>query len=189
MSNIPSNAQIAENKREIITLLSSTHREGMDNIISYLERADFFNGPSSENKHHNWKGGLAQHCLGVYHKAKELNPYLPEDSLIIAAILHDICKASVFTVGSNGWIHKRKVHIKGHGYRSIWILKHHGLRLTEDERRAIRWHMSGNPHRKEDMKDAFAAKASPLWKAVHQADHYDASINKCVSPRISMQAR
>lgn len=74
------------------------------------------------NRHHNWKGGLAQHCLGVCNVALALDKSLPRDSIIIAGILHDVCKASKLYVSQDGVIHHNSIHIKGHGCRSIRLL-------------------------------------------------------------------
>ena len=132
------NLIIEENKRTIIDLLQSTHRKGMDNVIHYLNNSGFFIIPSSLHRHHNWCGGLAQHSLGVYMTARENSENLPKDSVIIACLLHDICKAGKYYYDSVGNIHQRLVHIHGHGYRSVKLLEKCGLILTEDERRAIR---------------------------------------------------
>ena len=60
------NEQIFDNKIEISRLLRNTNREGIENIIHYLEESGFYEAPSSTNLHHNWKRGLAENCLGVF---------------------------------------------------------------------------------------------------------------------------
>ena len=162
-------------KIEIKELLSSTEREGMENVIHYLEESGFYEAPSSINRHHNWKGGLAEHCLGVYRIASELNNELPHESLVIAGILHDICKASKLYYDADGIIHRRHTHIKGHGRRSIKLLEQCGLLLTEDERLAIRWHMGGHHASNEERAEVERARLNPLWKVIHKADQLDAS--------------
>ena len=57
--------EIKKNKRKIISLLYETKREGIENVIRYLEESGFYEVPSSICRHHNWRGGLAEHCLGV----------------------------------------------------------------------------------------------------------------------------
>ena len=52
-------------RNEIITLLQSTQREGIDNVIHYLDDRGFFYRASSSNRHHNFPGGLAEHSLGT----------------------------------------------------------------------------------------------------------------------------
>ena len=92
-----------KNKATIVALLYKTHRKGMDEVINYLCRSGFFIAPSSINRHHNWRGGLAQHCLCVYLTSKEHGEGLPEDSLIITGLLHDICKARKLYYDENGY--------------------------------------------------------------------------------------
>lgn len=52
-----------DNKKEIVRLLNKTYREGMKNVLLYLEESGFYEAPSSINRHHNWKGGLADIVL------------------------------------------------------------------------------------------------------------------------------
>lgn len=164
-----------DNKKEIVRLLNKTYREGMKNVLLYLEESGFYEAPSSINRHHNWKGGLAEHRLGVYKIALGLNNELPHESLVIAGILHDICKASKLYYDSDGNIHRRHIHFKGHGRRSIKLLEKCGLSLTEDERLAIRWHMGGHHASDEEREEVNRARQNPLWKAIHKADQLDAS--------------
>lgn len=175
--------EIKNNKERIIHLLRSTNREGMDNVINYLEVNDFFEMPSSLHRHHNWEGGLTQHCLGVYERLSKTGEDLPEDSKIITSFLHDICKARKLYKDKNGEWRERKedeLHIAGHGNRSVKILEKLGLDMTSEEKRAIRWHMGGwkiGERSKEEIRDFFATKKSDLWRLLHNADRYDASHN------------
>lgn len=162
-------------RETIITLLRSVDRKGMGNVIKYLDESGFFTAPSSMNRHHNWYGGLAQHSLGVYSIAKEQGGGIPEDSIIIAGLLHDICKARKLYYDDNGLLHHRHTHIHGHGYRSIKILERCGLVLTEEERLAIRWHMGGHHAKGEETKEVIRARNMKLWQVVHYADHIDAA--------------
>ena len=167
---------ITANRSEIILLLRETKREGIESVIQYLDESGFYEAPSSIYRHHNWKGGLAEHCLGVYRIAVELNNNrLPQDSIIIAGLLHDICKASKLYYGVDGQIHHRQTHIKGHGYRSVKLLENCGLLLTEDERLAIRWHMGGHHANDDEIEEVSRARQNELWKVIHKADKLDAS--------------
>lgn len=167
--------EINNHKETIISLLRSTKREGMERVIEYLNSSGFFTVPSSIHRHHNWRGGLAQHCLGVCMTALEHLDGLQKESVIIAGFLHDICKAAKLYYDEDGNIHHRHTHIHGHGYRSVKLLELHGLQLNGDERRAIRWHMGGHHATGEDAEDVKIARESRLWQAVHKADKWDAS--------------
>ena len=45
-------------KDQIWDLLNSTNREGMDKLIEFLEKSDFFKAPASTRFHGNFEGGL-----------------------------------------------------------------------------------------------------------------------------------
>ena len=173
--------EIQNNRDKIIELLKSTGREGIDNVVEYLEKNDFFEMPSSLHRHHNWEGGLAQHCLGVYDRLSRTGEDLPSDSRIVVSFLHDLCKARKIYKDNDGKWRERNVedlHIPGHGYRSVKLLEKLGLNLTPEEKSAIRWHMGGwkiKEKSKEEIRDFFATKKSDLWRLLHNADRYDAS--------------
>lgn len=169
------------NQDHIETLLRSTGREGIESVITYLRDNDFYSIPSSLHRHHNWEGGLAQHCLGVYDRLQATGKDLPEDSIIIVSLLHDICKARKIYKNSKGeWAerHDDELHIKGHGRRSVQLLeKTCGLKLSKEERNAIRWHMGGYNLPKDELREFFANKNNTLWRLLYNADRYDASKN------------
>lgn len=175
--------EIENNKERIIHLLRSTNRKGMDKVINYLEENSFFELPSSLHRHHNWEGGLAQHCLGVYDRLSKTGEDLPEDSKIITSFLHDICKARKIFKDENGEWRERKeeeLQILGHGKRSVKVLEKLGLDITPEEKSAIRWHMGGwkiGESPKEEIRDFFITKKSDLWRLLHNSDRYDASHN------------
>jgi 23S rRNA maturation-related 3'-5' exoribonuclease YhaM len=173
--NMSSRNLIEYNRIEIKSLLLETKRKGIDNVIQYLEESGFYEAPSSVCRHHNWKGGLAEHCLGVYKIASDLNDGLPHDSIVIAGILHDICKASKLYYDADGNIQRRHTHLKGHGRCSVKLLEKCGLLLTEDERLAIRWHMGGHHASLEERNEVELARNNPLWILIHKADKLDAS--------------
>ena len=174
--------EITDNKVRIEELLRSTGREGIGGVIAYLRDNNFYSVPSSLRRHHNWEGGLAQHCLGVYDRLKTTGKNLPADSIIITSLLHDVCKARKIFKNRNGsWTerHDDELYFKGHGMRSVNLLeKTCGLKLTSDERNAIRWHMGGwkiGERPKEEIREFFATKKSDLWRLLYNADRYDAS--------------
>ena len=53
-------------KEEFIELLKSTNREGMGNLLNFLEKSDFYKAPASTRFHGNYEGGLLEHSLKVY---------------------------------------------------------------------------------------------------------------------------
>ena len=179
-------------------LLLSTKREGMDNVIIRLEELGFFKAPASTKFHLNYEGGLLEHSMNVCDMALELRDLmfkkkdglhdaLPKESVIIAALLHDVCKADVYKPAIKRQKNEYGVWCDvpgydvdysnfplGHGEKSvIWLLQN-GLKLTEDEIMAIRWHMGAwdlSLHSYEAQKNFVEAGShSPLVPLLQTAD-------------------
>jgi 23S rRNA maturation-related 3'-5' exoribonuclease YhaM len=74
------NGQIAT---QIDTLLYSTHRPGIENVIEQLHSNDdaFYMVPASTKYHDNFPGGLASHSLDVYLEAKSMYEKLVDSGL------------------------------------------------------------------------------------------------------------
>ena len=53
-------------KEEFIELLKSTNREGMDKLLAWIEKSDFYKAPASTRFHGSYEGGLLEHSLNVY---------------------------------------------------------------------------------------------------------------------------
>lgn len=88
--------------QEIVNLLRSVKREGIEDLISWLDRTDFKYAPASTKYHSNIKGGLMEHSLNVYYILKddfaaqrELLGITNENAIIVS-LLHDICKANIY---------------------------------------------------------------------------------------------
>lgn len=75
-------------------------REGMQDLITFLKKTDFFTAPASIKHHDNSEGGLAAHSLKVWRILKDKVAYfklnIPEDSVIITGLLHDVCKIGYY---------------------------------------------------------------------------------------------
>ena len=91
-------------KEQFLELLKQVKREGINELIEFIEKTDFFKAPASTRFHGNYEGGLVEHSLKVYeilkHKVKNsvLDLNVSDDTLIIIALLHDICKANFYKV-------------------------------------------------------------------------------------------
>ena len=172
-----------ENRTEIIGLLRSTNRPGIEEVIAWLDTDPNFYIASGARIHHdNVIGGLAAHSLRVYHLAKAdwesrddaFKTKYPLESIIISALLHDVCKKDVYYIDADGnptW--NEENHRKGHGLRSVHLLEELGLSLTPDERMAIWWHMgAGNEMSQPDYPQEYAiAMQDPFCQLIHNADH------------------
>lgn len=193
-----------ENKKEFLDLLRSTKREGVEYVIEDLEKMGFFTAPASAGHHLNTEGGLVEHSLNVCKTAlaiweamKPLEPSLEQevkrDSIIIAALLHDVCKSDIYvkTVkkrknalgqweDAEGYKVTYKNFPMGHGEKSLVLMLCSGLDLSDDEMLAIRWHMGAwglNMNSLEDMRSYDSARMQyPLVSIIHSADTLAASI-------------
>ena len=148
-----------EDKQSFCRLLRSTERQNVDVVIAELEKLGFFEAPASRKDHNSMHGGLLKHSLNVYRVAleisRDMSHLLPDfeisdDSLIVASLLHDICKAPRYLNSSqvDGEYQKNYAHLPvGQGEKSVIMLLRLGFEITDDEIMAIRWHMApGNWH-------------------------------------------
>lgn len=99
--------QINKNKEQFISLLKTVKRPDclIDELITKLEKGDFFTAPASTQYHCSYEGGLCEHSLNVYAqldrlvKAEYPNQEqcpISHDSIIITALLHDISKMNFY---------------------------------------------------------------------------------------------
>ena len=188
-----------ENTRRFEELLASVDRAGIDKLMSYIRnKTDFYKAPASTRFHLACEGGLLQHSLNVYDCliAKKESPVwkpvlaeIPDESLIIMALLHDLCKTNFYAEGTK--IQKtydpekvaaaepwQRKHDKMGDY--IWeavkiyqiddqLPLGHGeksvmliqcyIRLTMQEVMAVRWHMGFS-----EAKENYAAAGLAMEK-------------------------
>lgn len=191
-------------KEEFVEMLRSTGREGTDYLIEELERLGFFDAPASANHHLNTEGGLTLHSLNVakaslsiYESMSALEPSIKNEvsreSIIIAALLHDVCKADIYfrsvkkkknSMGvwedSEGYKVNYKNFPMGHGEKSVIVALYSGLEMSDAEMLAIRWHMGAwgvNQNSLEDCKSYdMARKLYPLVSIIQAGDSLAASI-------------
>ena len=172
-------------KEQIINLLQSTNREGMDKLIDFLEKSDFFKAPASTRFHGNHEGGLAEHSFKVYEILKEKVNFLkmdvPEDTIIISALLHDICKTNYYKIDYKNAKNSLGVWEKvpyytvedtipyGHGEKSVMMLTEY-IKLTNEEKYAIRWHMGFSEPKELYGTLGQAFSKYPFALLLHEAD-------------------
>lgn len=89
----------------IKSLLISTGRSGIMELLDHMEQCGFYNAPCSSKYHLSTPGGLAEHSYNVCEKALEIATALYGeenlsieflDSIAICSLLHDIGKAGQF---------------------------------------------------------------------------------------------
>ena len=136
------------------------HREGIETLLEYLEKSDFFYAPASSRYHSDHEGGLAEHSINVYERLRQniLNEYgnfdtISEETVAICGLFHDLCKIEYYTVSMRNvkedgkWVQKPFYTVDeklpyGHGEKSVYIINGF-IRLTREEALAINWHMGG----------------------------------------------
>ena len=178
--------------------LLSTKRDGMENVIKHLDRLGFFTAPASTKFHLSVRGGLMQHSWNVCNTAlmlreqmiqmkPELAQKLPVESVIIASLLHDVCKSNIYKDAILNRKNDQGIWEKipgyevdysslplGHGEKSVIMLLTLGLKLTKDEMLAIRWHMTAwelafqSPEQKSNLQKA--REIAPLCAIIQAAD-------------------
>ena len=184
-------------KQLFVDKLRSTKRDGIENVITELEELGFFTAPASSRFHLNHEGGLLEHSMNVCNisldvremmiaRQPSLADKLPIDSVIIAALLHDTCKTDIYrpnivgaTIGKFSprvpkYMVDHSLFPLGHGEKSVIMLLKWGLKLTDDEIMAIRWHMHAwdLPFQSPDIKGNFQAAKTrcPLLSLIQAAD-------------------
>ena len=186
------------NKEYFIEKLKATGRKNIDTVVKRLDELGFFQAPASTVFHLNTEGGLLQHSINVYREAlairekqiemcPETEKLLPLDSVTIAALLHDVCKAEIYKPALKNRKNEDGIWEKytgydvdysafplGHGEKSVIRLLQWGLEMTDEEMCAIRWHMGAwdMPFQSNEAKNCNnAAKAkTPLVALICAAD-------------------
>lgn len=173
-------------------LLLATGREGMSDLLKFINDSDFYSAPASSRFHGAHQGGLLEHSLQVYNELQEISRahsslrefIIPVSSLTIVALLHDICKVNFYkldvrNVKNNGvWEQVPYYTIDdklplGHGEKSVMILQQY-IELTTNEMYAIRWHMGGFDDTAKSYAGGLQLSAAmdkcPLLVMLHMAD-------------------
>ena len=173
-------------KNQFIELWKLVKRDGVKELLEWLETTDFYTAPCSTKYHLSREGGLLEHSLNVHQALRNLraNYSLDDESLVICSLGHDFCKANFYiqemrNVKENGsWVQKPYYTVKdqypyGHGEKSA-LLVNRFIKLKTSEFMAIRWHMGGFTAGIQDyslssaMSEAF--KTYPIALLLHIAD-------------------
>lgn len=178
-------------KERIVDLLMRTKREGIENLIQWMEENGYFTAPCSTQHHLCKEGGLAEHSLNVvdFMEKMYMSPFnqvkIPFDSLIICGLLHDIGKCGQYgksyyvenyltkrdkegnPIRSEAKPYTTNVDLFNvpHEVRSLCIVDRF-IDLTEEEQFAIMYHngMYG------DLKYQLNGRETPLYMLLHFAD-------------------
>ena len=203
-------SKIQENIKRFEELMNSVTREGKDKLMDYIKnKTDFYKAPASTQFHLSCEGGLLQHSLNVYDclMAKKDSPIwkktfekISDESLIIMALLHDLCKVNFYVKGTKNQktydadkvAAAEKWQVKHDDMGAfIWetVLKYevkdsmplgHGeksvmlincfMHLIDFEIFAIRWHMGFSEEKSQYKALGEAIENYPIILALYEAD-------------------
>ncbi|SEM01355.1 hypothetical protein SAMN04487770_12349 [Butyrivibrio sp. ob235] len=199
-----------ENVKRFEELMGSVERDGVKELMDYIRnKTDFYNAPASTQFHLACDGGLLQHSLNVYDclVAKKQSPVwkniieaIPEESLVIMALLHDLCKVNFYVKGTKN---QKTYDPEKVAAAENWQVKHddkgnyiwetvlryeindtmplgHGeksvmlincfMKLKTPEIFAIRWHMGFSEEKSQYKAVGDAMEKYPIVLALHEAD-------------------
>lgn len=174
-------------KEKFLEIIKKVKREGVEELITFLEKSDFFKAPASTRFHGDYEGGLVEHSIKVYEILKhkvETNVEkidISEESIIIIALLHDICKTNFYKTDHRNAKNSLGVWEKvpyytiddtipyGHGEKSVMMITEY-IKLTSEEKYAIRWHMGFTEPKELYSAIGATYKKYPIALLVHEAD-------------------
>ena len=173
-------------KERFISLCEEISREGIKELMGWLENNDFYTAPASARFHGAYNGGLVEHSLNVYDELCRLLSVYPEvqistETALICSLFHDLCKINMYDTekrnrkNSDGvwesydaYTIKEKFCYGGHGAKSVFLIQHF-MHLTPEEAVAIHCHMSSwEDGAGRSVGSAF--EQFPLAWLVHVAD-------------------
>lgn len=145
-------------KQEFIRIVNENiSREGISDLMHWLELSDFYTSPASTHHHEAFEGGLLLHSLNVYSQLKKLcnwyKCWVSDESLAIVSLFHDFCKIGCYKTDmrwrkneQNQWEQYATYKFEedfaygGHGSKSVYLVQNF-MKLTPEEASAINCHM------------------------------------------------
>lgn len=159
-------------------------RAGLCDLLTWLEKSDFYTCPASTRFHGSHESGLLEHSLNVYCefiKLIQIYPQIPitDESAAIMSLFHDLCKVNMYATEKrnrknesglwetyDAYTIKEKFCFGGHGSKSVFIIQNY-MKLTPEEAAAINCHMSSWDGNK-DVGNAY--EMFPAAWLLHVAD-------------------
>lgn len=178
--------------------LLRVNREGMTDLLSYMQEIGFLTAPASTQYHGAYEGALAEHSVNVLHCAEKLGvAWLGgakyneiQDSVVICALLHDLGKCGQFgkplyvpnilksgkVSDSKPYEHNKDLMTLPHEIVSVIEITKF-IDLTEEEQRAIAWHNGLYGAFKYDIQ----GKENILYMLIHFADMWASRVIETVN--------
>ena len=179
-----------DNKQVFIKLLKDIQRDGIGDLLDFLESSSFYSDPASSKYHSNYPQGLLNHSMLVYKillaLCKVNKIQVSEDTIKIVSLLHDLVKIGSYDISlkniknertNNKWQsimtyqNKDNGQVLSHGLTSAMIASKF-IELTEEEFTAICYHMG--PWSVCDGEDYVYKKAIAKYPIVLLLHHADA---------------
>lgn len=168
-------------------------REGVERLMAWLDKSDFYEAPASSKYHGAWRGGLCAHSLDTYDEMWRLaqtyegelavfceqKKLLMEESVAICALFHDLCKVNFYKPETRNRKNDageweaytaygidEKFKFGGHGSKSVFLIQNF-ITLRPEEAVAVNCHM-GIGDGQDHVSEAY--EANPLALLLHFAD-------------------
>lgn len=161
------------------------HRDGIDDLMAWLDSTDFYSAPSSTRYHGAEPGGLAAHSIAVYNRLKQKQTDETDETIAIVSLFHDLCKCNFYNKtfrnvkneSTGKWEKVPSYEVDdqfplGHGEKSMFTVMKF-MKLTDDEVMAIRWHMGFSAVEQQFEKPSMA-RAMQIYKLVIKLQEADA---------------
>ena len=157
-------------------------RDGVEQLMTFLEKSDFYTAPASTRFHDSDEGGLCRHSIEVFNeltKADHLD--ISMETLALVSLFHDICKVNFYKVEMRNakneqgkWVQVPYYTVDdqlplGHSEKSVIMLMD-VIKLTTEEIMAIRFHMGGFEPKENYQYLSKAYERYPLALELHIAD-------------------
>lgn len=189
------NAKVLDNKKYVVDRLLETKREGMEDLVDYMDEIGFFSAPCSGGNHLCCEFGLVHHTRNVIMAAENIGyallgkqKYMEiRDSVTIAAALHDLGKCgdygkqmyveNILKSGKRSdakpFKQNKELLPLDHATRSIKLATLF-IDLTEEEEFAIRYHDGLY----ERANYAVNGNETALYIILHTADLWSSRITE-----------
>lgn len=175
--------------------LMKTEREGIVELLSYMQSIGFLTAPCSGGNHLSKEGGLLEHTVNVMQLAEKMGVSMLggaeynkiHNSVMIAAALHDLGKCGQFgkpeyvdNILASGKVSDSKPYKRNpellnvpHEIRSVAIASMF-IDLTEEEQHAILYHngLYG------PLKYEIQGNETPLYMLIHFADMWASRVTE-----------
>lgn len=170
-------------------------RDGIDKLLNWLEKSDFYKAPASSRFHLSCPGGLLKHSLNVFDRLEQLysGVKIPNigslsdgysETIAIVSLFHDLCKVNFYKSGTRNvkneetgqWEKvpsyevEEKFSCGEHGAKSAYLVSQF-MKLTPEEFTCISAHMGMYDRYPGDYSLNKAYEQFPLALLLHTADN------------------